>query len=128
MYDRTTMAARRARRLAATVAATIAAICILGSGGLASAATTAPAKGIRPAACRPWTFNVHYGSNHVKCYAGHGTKSVGIHDVHLVATGNNSGSFTYIRQGRGGRISFHPREILRFPATWRVELVTIRIK
>lgn len=121
------MAARRGRRLAAAAAAVAAAICILGPPSLARAATTAPAKGIRQVACRAWTFNVRYGHNKEKCYTGHGAKAVGIPDVHLVTTGGNRGSFTYIQRGREVRIAFVPRERLEFAAARHVELVAIRI-
>jgi hypothetical protein len=119
------MNARRGRRLAVAAAAAAAAISIFGTPGMAQAAT-ASSKGIQQVACRPWTFNVSYGSKE-KCYAGRGTKVVRISDVHLVTTGNNEGFFTYIERGKEGRIIFHQRERLAFPAARHVELVAIDI-
>lgn len=122
-----TIAARQGRRLAAAVIIVAAATCILGPPSLARAAATAPAKVIRQVACKPWTFNVYYGSKHEKCYAGHGTKVVRIPNVHVVTTGDNRGSFTYTQRNGEGRIAFVPRERLGFAAGRHVELVTLTI-
>jgi hypothetical protein len=120
------MTARRRRRLAAAAVAAAAAISLFGAPGMARAAT-APSKEAKQVACRAWTFNVSYGSKKEKCYAGPGVKVVRIPDVHLITTGTYEGSFIYIERGKEGRITFHPRERLTFPAARHAELVAIDI-
>jgi hypothetical protein len=78
--------------------------------------------------CKSSTLNVHYGSGHEKCYAGHGTKVVRIPNVHVVTTGNNRGSLVFTQRNIViRRINFTPHETLKFTDGPRVELDIVTI-
>jgi hypothetical protein len=115
-------------RLAATAALTATVVLALtGFASAANASAAAPQK-VRQVACRTYTFNVTHGSRNVKtCYEGTGIKVVRLGDVHVITTGENSGSFELILHGTLAlNVKFHPKHTYRYKGN-QVELVAFAI-
>jgi hypothetical protein len=121
---------QRPARSWVTAMAVLAATVVLALTGFASAANAsaaAPQK-IRQVACRSYTFNVTHGARNVKtCYEGTGLKALRIGDVHVISTGENSGSFLLILHGTLAlNVKFHPKHTYRYKGN-QVELAGVAI-
>ncbi len=108
----------------------LAATVVLALTGFASTANASAAsqQKVRQVACRTYTFNVTHGTRNVKtCYEGTGIKIVRISDVHVISTGENSGSFELILHGTlAVNVKFHPKHTYRYKGN-QVELASVII-